>query len=475
MIDNKLILNSPTKLSYKCWPGNLISADVVMVLSKLYIDNVFEGIFWFRVELGNENAGKGYVIKDIGEKMGYNGVENAIISFHNLEIPIDSLLAKYASFEMKDKNYILKCSLDLNKRFGVCLSGFPMERFGIASYSIGAAIQSTKIALEYSKHRLQFSISKDQKIETPIIEYNLQQRHLCNEVSKIVALKLILSRHIAYDVKKDFSSDAHYHSYTCCIKYLATEMSWEASHMSRFLTGGNGVAIMGKGCQFVADLDITRTFGGSNTLMLLECTKNFIYEVKKWRTISKVIGPLFGFSIKSLDTNDKLGIISKILTLFEYKKNVESWGFAKELMNLNRDEKILYYSNNGYNLQEFGKTCCTFTLIKECQYMLLNFEIGETLNSIAYYSLMKLNQSIGWFVINDVVSKSLAKQIPMHMNHICNEMINNNDIGSALGANENLANTSILCHKNYEEIFYEKSIKVSNVVKTITRKYSDEA
>jgi len=70
MIDNKLILNSPTKLSYKCWPGNLISADVVMVLSKLFIDNVFEGIFWFRVELGNENAGKGYVIKDIGEKNG---------------------------------------------------------------------------------------------------------------------------------------------------------------------------------------------------------------------------------------------------------------------------------------------------------------------------------------------------------------------------------------------------------------------
>lgn len=465
---NKMVLNCEDIKSYKCWPGNLLSADVIIVLAKLFIDNEDNGICWFRVELDKKDNGKSYKLRDIGNKLGYYGVENGLISFHNMEIPIDSLLSGFCKLEYKNKKYILKSDLPKEKLFIAHLKSFPDERLGIASMAIGGAMQSVNIALQYSKYRKQFRIENNSKFENSIIDYNMQKRFLCEEVSKIIALKIGFSNMLS--INDDSKSISYKHSIYSVLKYLCTELSWEASCKSRFLTGGNGTALFAKVGSIMADIDLFRTFGGSNTLMILETTKYNIYSVKNWNIFSKIFGPISPFCLRNLNLYNRvctLDLINSINKLYKYKKDVESLKFAKIMMNLSRKQKIEYYGNNGYDLYLYGKLCSMSILIDNCYEFLKNDSVSDSLlYTFVYFCLNQLKLDSAWFLNNGLLSNWVYNNLDNKMNYLSNYLTEYESIGNdytlldnALNINnESIVKDSVLCHKNYHEKFYEMTI-----------------
>lgn len=101
------------------WPGNLFSAKSIVILARLFVDDIDEGIHWFRIDLfEGDNRLRGYEIKDIGAKGGYNGVENGCITFHDMHVPVASLLCKWAQIH-EDGSYTSEIAKE--KRFTECL------------------------------------------------------------------------------------------------------------------------------------------------------------------------------------------------------------------------------------------------------------------------------------------------------------------------------------------------------------------
>ena len=230
----------------------------------------------------------------------------------------------------------------------------------------------------------------------------------------------------------------------------------------------------------MADLDIFRTFGGSNTLMLLECTKKYIYEVKDWSYLSLFIGPL-----KPSRVTDYNDLIEKCKNIFIYKRDYMSWEIAKKMYNLNKTEKIKFYSNNGKSMYDFGKTCSiVFAIETCCKFISLNKingteklhrswccvtafenEAEETnlKDFVVYFILNCIQDSSDWFLNNGLINSWFYNSIDDYLNNLSNILIEDEEsLNKFLNANEILSKDSVLCYENYGEQFLNKTIIISD-------------
>ena len=101
-------------MATKFWPGSLgVMSNVAVVFAKLYtsLDDDFDyGLQAFLVPIRDPNTHlplKGVTVGDLGEKIGYNSMDNGFLSFDNVRIPRKNMLNRFAAvnkhgeFEMR--------------------------------------------------------------------------------------------------------------------------------------------------------------------------------------------------------------------------------------------------------------------------------------------------------------------------------------------------------------------------------------
>lgn len=91
-------INSPTITSAKFWPGVLGSAGTHAVLqAKTFVKGKPIGIQTFVVPIRDHNLDvlEGVEAGDIGNKLGFQRVDNGYLRIHELKIPRESMLMKY--------------------------------------------------------------------------------------------------------------------------------------------------------------------------------------------------------------------------------------------------------------------------------------------------------------------------------------------------------------------------------------------
>ena len=93
-------------------------------------------------------------INDCGLKMGLNGVDNGTLSFHNVVIPYDNMLDKFAS--VNDKGEFDSPIPSDNRRFFTMLGTLVGGRIGIPRSALSAAKSGLAITIRYSDQRRQF-------------------------------------------------------------------------------------------------------------------------------------------------------------------------------------------------------------------------------------------------------------------------------------------------------------------------------
>ncbi len=152
---DKYVLNGS-----KCFITNGTYADWFTVYAKTDADAGHRGISAFVVE-----AGDGVTIDKKEDKMGQRASNTATVSFNDVEVPAENLLAEE------------------NKGFKLAMMTLDRTRPGVAAMAVGIARAAFEFAAEYSKERVQFGV--------PIAMHQAIQFMIADMATKVDAGRLL--------------------------------------------------------------------------------------------------------------------------------------------------------------------------------------------------------------------------------------------------------------------------------------------
>ena len=107
------ILNSPNEGSQKNWISQGLTAEMSTVIADLRVNGKSYGPHGFLIHLRDPagNIVPGVILCDMGRKTTGNDLDNASISFKNLEIPKSSLLNRFA--DIQHNEYVQKTKIKM--------------------------------------------------------------------------------------------------------------------------------------------------------------------------------------------------------------------------------------------------------------------------------------------------------------------------------------------------------------------------
>ncbi|KAF1319788.1 Peroxisomal acyl-coenzyme a oxidase, partial [Globisporangium splendens] len=170
----QFIINSPTLTSRKWWPGGLgKTANHAIVHARLFLDGADVGVQAFLVQLRsleNHEPLPGIECGDIGPKVGFQSVDNGYCAFHNVRIPRENMMMRYAKV-LPDGTFVKPKSDKL-----VYLTMVEVRANLIHSFGLMMASAAT-ITTRFSAARVQ-GRTPTGKGEFQVLDYQNQQNAL---------------------------------------------------------------------------------------------------------------------------------------------------------------------------------------------------------------------------------------------------------------------------------------------------------
>ncbi|GBF88240.1 hypothetical protein Rsub_00952 [Raphidocelis subcapitata] len=268
----EFIINTPSNEASKIWIGGSGQhGKVCTVFAQLTVGGRWEGPHVFVVRL-RDDAGRimpGVRIKDMGPKMGLNGVDNGQIWFDNVRVSRDALLDAFASVDASGA--YSSPIRSVAQRFGTMVGGLTTGRMLIAQGAVDAMKIGLTIALRYSAARPQFG-------DKLILDYLTHQRRLLPGLASTFALHLAMKR-LKDLVAAGRPSDAKtIHIFSSGIKAAATWTRVEVLQHCREACGGMGFLSSNRIGNMLNDTNVDVTFEGDNTVLMQSVARSLLED-----------------------------------------------------------------------------------------------------------------------------------------------------------------------------------------------------
>eukprot|EP00388_Colpodella_angusta_P000604 GDKJ01002127.1.p1 GENE.GDKJ01002127.1~~GDKJ01002127.1.p1 ORF type:complete len:712 (-),score=188.43 GDKJ01002127.1:1388-3499(-) len=249
------VLDTPTLTSTKWWPGGLAkSCTHCILMAQLIIGEKNYGTHPFLLQirnLENHESLPGVFLADIGQKLGYNGMDNGCMQLQGVRIPRRNLLMRFCNVDPAG-NY---------KKVGnpkMMYGAMTYTRRQIVMNSAPALAKACTIAVRYSAVRRQFSFLSPKQIaervkkneavpEAPVMDYSTQMFTLLPLVAASYAFSAaaeftldIYARMMNNAKSNDFSLLNETHIVTSSLKAATTMVAFDGIEACRKACGGHG-------------------------------------------------------------------------------------------------------------------------------------------------------------------------------------------------------------------------------------------
>jgi len=262
----ELVLHSPSRASGKDWIGNAAChGQLATVFARLIVDEEDHGVHAMLVPIRTVDGTlmAGVTIEDRGLKLGLNGVDNGRIWFHEVRIPVDNLLDRFASID-EDGQYESPIASD-GRRFFTMLRTLVAGRVSIAAAAVSASKKGLTIGVRYAAGRRQFGPSG--KPEVPILDFSTVQRSLLPRLATTYGLhfasRMLQERFEAATA----TDDPELEVIAAGLKAYASDHCVEALQAGREACGGQGYLAANAFSDLKADTDVFTTFEGANPVL----------------------------------------------------------------------------------------------------------------------------------------------------------------------------------------------------------------
>ncbi|ORX45296.1 acyl-CoA oxidase [Hesseltinella vesiculosa] len=438
---NEFEIHSPTLTSAKWWSGGLgTAANHAIVMARLITNGKDLGPHPFCVQirsLKDHSPLPGITVGDIGPKFGFNSVDNGFVMFDHYRVPHVAFLSKYSKVTPGSGEYVKPPNAKLS--YGTMV-------FVRANIVLGvryAIARAATIAIRYSSVRQQFVDSANPKkwnnqvIETPVLDYTMQQYRLLPILASAYAcfftgseMMRLYELNQAEMQKGNFGLLADLHASSSGLKSLTTTMAVDAIEDCRRACGGHGYSLFSGLGQFYQDYLPNVTWEGDNYILTQQTAR---YLLKTYRNVmaGKAVPSEHNHTISYLthflqnpqakcpvkEANDFMNP-ETILTAFGFRAAYSIAQVADQLDNKGRS-----WNSMLVEIHRVSRAHCQFMLVRSfivaLQDATLSKEAKNVLRTLAVlFALNTMEKELSEFILSGYINaeqSTLLKQQVIHL------------------------------------------------------------
>ncbi|KAK7091432.1 peroxisomal acyl-coenzyme A oxidase 1-like [Littorina saxatilis] len=272
----EFVINSPTITSTKYWPGALgKTANCCVVMAQLISNGQHLGMQSFLVQirdLDTHHPLPGVTVGDIGNKFGYQGIDNGFLRLNNVRIPRENMLMKNAKL-LEDGTYIKPKSDRL-------IYGAMTFIRAVIVGDVGRGLaKAATIAVRYSCVRRQSKIEPGAG-EVQVLDFQTQQYRLLPQLATAYALLNAGRNMLLYYIKVtanmnqgSFAQLPQLHALSAGLKALSSWRASEGVEVCRLACGGHGYSAASGLPKIYVDVTPACTYEGENYVMVLQTAR----------------------------------------------------------------------------------------------------------------------------------------------------------------------------------------------------------
>ncbi|KPK82089.1 MAG: hypothetical protein AMS25_03735 [Gemmatimonas sp. SM23_52] len=433
------VVHTPSGRARKVYVGNAgLHGRMATVFTQLEIGNLRYGVHAFLVPIRDSqgNVCRGVRVRDCGEKLGLNGVDNASIWFDHVHVPRENLLNRFA-YVSADGVYATTIPSD-SQRFFTMLGTLVGGRIGIAAASLSAAKSGLTIAVRYGSGRRQFGPPGHPELR--LLDYRSHQRRLMPLLATTYALDFALRHLVRRFLAHRGEGSREVEALAAGLKAYTSWHAVQTLQSCREACGGAGYMAVNRFAALRADADALTTFEGDNTVLMQLVAKALVSDYQQQFEEVK-----FGSVLRHLtwqaaravaERNPIVTRLTDVSHLRDHEFQLGAFRYRESQLLVSAARRLKRRIEKGVDAPSAFNDCQDHLLtlahahverciLEQCVETIRDVpdaELADALRTVCdLFALSKIEEDSGWFLENGYIEGIKARAIRRVVNELCAE------------------------------------------------------